>query len=45
MSSGDSNELPEVDEDLDDEMEMGGQGEHRKHEEGWEVGTDIQMDM
>ena len=42
MSSGDSDELPEVDEDLDDEMEMGGQGEH---EEGWEDGMDIQMDM
>jgi len=40
-SRGDSDGLPEVDEDLDDEMEMGGQGERRKHEEEWEDGMDF----
>lgn len=39
-SSGDSDELPEVDEDLNDEMEMGGQRGGRKHDEGWEDGME-----
>jgi len=34
-----------VDEDLDDEMEIGERGEHRKHKEEWEDRMDFQIDM
>ena len=37
--------MPEVDGDLDDEMEIGGRGGHRENVGEWDDGMDFKMNM